>query len=330
MDDLLSIAIQTMFTDVEFVDNIIDVSSLLNKLKITLRKPVTRWFASASYDTNIIVWNILTGEIIRKLNGQMCALCSLQLFDGRILSGGEDNDLIVWEMDKEDPTDTWKGHNEAVRCIIQISDGTIITSGHENTIRLWNPNSGACLRTFSHHSGYVITVVQIDSDLVASGGSGDFKIMLWNPHTCTKKMSLEGHQNEVDALLVLQDGRLASAGWDCTIRLWNITTGECTNVLQGHSRMIRGLAQLANGTLVSGGDDRSIRLWDVETGVGEELEDNSINNRSCVNCVLAVKDDTFLTGGDGSEVHLWSASKRKCLRVYKEHTAPIWSVSLLK
>ena len=77
---------------------------------------------------------------------------------------------------------------------------------------------------------------------------------------------LEGHGDEVTALAVLPDGRLASGVGDKTIRLWNAATGAESARLEGHRGKVRALAVLPDGRLASGADDRTIRLWDAATG----------------------------------------------------------------
>ena len=46
--------------------------------------------------------------------------------------------------------------------------------------------------------------------------------------------SLAGHSNSVYALAVLQNGYLATGGFDKTIKIWNTDTGGLIRTLTGH------------------------------------------------------------------------------------------------
>ena len=73
--------------------------------------------------------------------------------------------------------------------------------------------------------------------------------------------TLEGHEDFVCSLAVLEDGRLASGSDDCTIKIWDLAIGACVATLEGHDDAVRSLAVLEGGRLASGSDDWTIRTW---------------------------------------------------------------------
>ncbi|MFZ9754108.1 MAG: hypothetical protein ACO3B3_11225, partial [Cyanobium sp.] len=93
-------------------------------------------------------------------------------------------------------------------------------------------------------------------------GSDDNTIRLWDPASGSCSTVFQGHQDYVNALVVLSDGRLASGSRDQTIRLWDPASGSCSAVFQGHQGYVNALVVLGDGRLASGSGDNTIRLWD--------------------------------------------------------------------
>ena len=93
-----------------------------------------------------------------------------------------------------------------------------------------------------------------------------------------KHLILEGHTQEIRALVWSPDGNLLATGSDDqTVRLWDIITGECLYIFEGHTAGIHSLVWSQNGdTIASSSDDKTIKLWDISTG--QCLHTWSVNN----------------------------------------------------
>ena len=74
--------------------------------------------------------------------------------------------------------------------------------------------------------------------------------------------TLEGHEDIVFSLAVLEGGRLASGSADHTIKVWDLATRACLATLEGHEGTVWCLAVLEGGRLASGSDDHKIKIWD--------------------------------------------------------------------
>ena len=75
--------------------------------------------------------------------------------------------------------------------------------------------------------------------------------------------NLTGHHGDVNQVIFLSDGRLASCSDDTTIKVWDVVRGQELFTLKGHTGMICAMAILINGWLASGSGDSTIRLWDL-------------------------------------------------------------------
>ena len=147
--------------------------------------------------------------------------------------------------------------------------------------------------------GGPVRALAVMGPLLASAGF-DQAIILWDPGSGRARRVIRWHQGAVNALVVLADGRLASAGEDARIAIWG--AGETPEqVLTGHSEPVAGLAA-APGLLASAAWDGTVRLWDLGTGTARVLEGHQGN----VNAVAVSGGAVHSTGQDGT-LRRWDA-----------------------
>ena len=73
--------------------------------------------------------------------------------------------------------------------------------------------------------------------------------------------SLEGHENTISSLKLLNNSLLVSSSWDQTAKIWNLRTKSCVFTLKGHKNIIWDVIQLNSGDLATCSSDMSIIVW---------------------------------------------------------------------
>lgn len=109
-------------------------------------------------------------------------LCLAVLTKGKVVSGGEDCAIRVWDVDnntQEEPS--LLGHTQAVTCIYVYNE-IIISGSLDNTVRVWNVKKRQQVgNAFEGHTSGVSCVAVFEGKIIS--GSYDQTIRVWNIQT---------------------------------------------------------------------------------------------------------------------------------------------------
>jgi len=247
-----------------------------------------------------------------------------QLENGKIISGGWDNLIIIWDKDKSGcyiEKQRIKDKKPITKIVSLTNNRFAFTS--DNRIRIMiqknlkenisqkneeqnNDNKiGALDDVFddldfnqdveydkdeenefiicfqlTKHIGRVRAMIQLESGYLLSGSGEMGKkkesiIIVWRPNDLDGfyyVQTLHGHKSDINGLIELKDGRIASSSKDRTIRIWksfntvdknnhNVINFEVNEILSEYQHGIYGLIQLDDGRIVSSTSEFSLIVW---------------------------------------------------------------------
>jgi F-box and WD-40 domain protein CDC4 len=136
---------------------------------------------SGSYDCNVRVWKISTGEVLLRLQGHSQKVYSVVLDTqrNRCISGSMDNMVKVWSLETGACLFTLEGHTSLVG-LLDLSHERLVSAAADCTLRIWDPETGQCKSKLCAHTG-AITCFQHDGQKVISGS--DRTLKMWNVKT---------------------------------------------------------------------------------------------------------------------------------------------------
>ena len=141
------------------------------------------------------------------------------------------------------------------------------------------------------HGGPVRALAISPDGTQAISGSFDTSAIRWSLTRNVAEQVMRFHDNAVNAVAWLKDGRIVTAGADAHIAIWTPGKPDPDTVLDGHSGPIVGLAVSPDGQwLASASWDHTVRLWPLAGGAPRVLEGNAQN----VNGVAFTPDGTQL------------------------------------
>jgi cytochrome c len=156
------------------------------------------------------------------------------------------------------------------------------------------------------HGGPVRALAISPDGQTAVTGSFDSTAIRWSLTRNAAEQVLRFHADAVNAIVLLRDGRAATAGADGRIAVWPAGNAQPDAVLEGHTAPIAALAVSGDGaTLASASWDQTIRLWPLAGGAARVLEGHTQN----VNGVAFAPDGSALVSVSYDQsVRIWPLS----------------------
>jgi small GTP-binding protein len=227
--------------------------------------------ASSSYDKTIRLWNPLTGEHLRTLQGHADQVIgAVWSPDGEVLASCSlDKTIRLWNPLTGEHLRTLQGRSNSIYCLAWSPDGTLLAgdAGGTPIIHLWNPLTGEHLSTLKGETDPIYCLAWSPDGTLLAAGSPNATICLWNPLTGKHLSTLKGHTGAIHCLAWSPDGSiLASGSFDNTICLWNPLDGSLIHILEGHTGQICGISfSWKHQIFASISQDSSVRIWNTDT-----------------------------------------------------------------
>ena len=190
----------------------------------------SNYFASASNDSKIKIWDYYKRECISTLKGHVdCILSLILLKNKNLCSGSADLTIRIWDWTQNKCVSILKGHTRWVKCVLELDNGVIVSGSDDKTIKLWENEFN--FKTLEEHAHSVRTFCQINKKYFASG-SFDYTIKIWEIDSWTCVQTLYGHEHNIICLVSLiyqnENGNeengsnqlIASCSNDKSIKIW--------------------------------------------------------------------------------------------------------------
>lgn len=247
------------------------------------------------------------------------------------------------------------GHDLSVTCVALSSDERTIYSGSkDNSVVQWDAETGQKVvlrpkwsreqaavqggsrkKNQSHCSEVLSVAVTCDNKYLVSGGR-DCKIRVFDTRIGEEIKVLSGHRDAVTSLCFQTGGSasaaaaatgsssssvyaLFSGSLDRCVKHWDLSEMGYIETLFGHQDGVNCVVSGVDGNRpLTGGSDHSVRLWRVQ----EESHLVYRGQRSIVDTLCALTQESFVSGDENGSVCLWKVSqKRPMVEINMAHGA---------
>ncbi|PAV14648.1 WD40 domain containing protein [Pyrrhoderma noxium] len=273
--------------------------------------PGGEFIASGSTDGSIYFWNVLNGELVKKLKLPNPVISiSFSPVNEKLIAFGSGDEVQVWDVTNDEYVIIGNHMALVVSVVFSPSDGKLVASGAwDQTIRIWDVEcKKSVVGPLMGHANLVTSIAYSRDGTRLVSGSADETVRIWNPETGQLLSTLNGHSSWVLSVAYSFDGsRIVSGSGDKTILVWNSQNGEIVGEpITGHGGWLNSVCFSPDGErIVSGSDGNIARVWDSRTG--QPLFPPFSGHTGVVSSVCFFPDGRhFATGSYDGTIRIWT------------------------
>jgi cytochrome c len=280
---------------------------------------MTRWLGA------VLILALATGSAMAQLRGHGGPVRALAVSaDGQqALSGSFDSTAILWSLNDDAAEKVLRFHDGAVNAVAILGADRIATAGEDRRIAIWSVGSDQPNSIVEGHEGPIAALAVSPDGAWLASASWDHTVRLW-PLRSGDARVLTGHQDNVNGVAFLPDGRVVSAGYDATLRIW--PAGDGSPLVVSLPSPLNSVAVSPDGEIATAGADGKVYFVGP---TGERRGEVAAQSSPIV--ALAISRDGNLVAASGirGSVAILERDTHTLARTLVGPGLPVWSVAFL-
>ncbi|KAM3330776.1 hypothetical protein ACQJBY_027111 [Aegilops geniculata] len=194
------------------------------------------FFISGSTDCTVKVWDpsLRGSELRATLRGHTRTVRAISSDRGKIVSGGDDQSVIVWDKQAFKLLEELKGHDAPVTSVRMLSGERVLTASHDGTVKMWDVRTDTCVATVGRCQSAVLCMEYDDSTGILAAAGRDVLAHVWDIRSSKQMFKLQGHTKWIRSMRMTGETIITGSD-DWTARVWSLTRGTCDAVLACHA-----------------------------------------------------------------------------------------------
>lgn len=266
--------------------------------------------ASGSYDRSIILWDIHSGEMLRRISGLDEGLDRIIFSpDGKAIASDDSESVKLWNPHDGSLISTLKPLS---RAFAFTPEGHLLAETHHGKLVIWDVQRQKIIQRLEHRFEFLESAdLSADGSMLAITDLGSIQILNAATgqvlHTLTvSKEQLEKEKLgalDIEEVVFSPDGHTIAAVCFMVVRFWDTRSGNYLGIKQDdYSYLLSVAFSPDSSTIAFGGRDGSIFLRN------DESTKKLVAHQEWVRCLTFSPDGSLLaSGGCDNAVRLWNA-----------------------
>ncbi|GAV78180.1 WD40 domain-containing protein/DENN domain-containing protein/dDENN domain-containing protein/uDENN domain-containing protein/SBF2 domain-containing protein [Cephalotus follicularis] len=225
-------------------------------------------FISGSTDCLVKIWDpsLRGSELRATLKGHTRTVRAISSDRGKVVSGSDDQSILVWDKQTSQLLEELKGHEAQVSCVRMLSGERVLTAAHDGTVKMWDVRTDTCVATVGRCTSAVLCMEYDDSTGVLAAAGRDAIANIWDIRAGKQIHKLLGHTKWIRSIRMVGDTVITGSD-DWTARVWSVSRGTCDAVLACHAGPILSVEySVTDKGIITGSTDGLLRFWENEEG----------------------------------------------------------------
>ncbi|XP_024518570.1 DENN domain and WD repeat-containing protein SCD1 isoform X2 [Selaginella moellendorffii] len=225
-------------------------------------------FISGSADCTLKIWDptVRGSEFRATLEGHTATIRAISSDKLRIVSGGDDTLVLIWDKATSQNSMKLDGHREKISCVRMLSEERVLSASHDGTVKMWDARTDACVANVGQSSSAILCMDYDDTTRILAAAGMDGVVKVWDVRAGKQVHMLLGHKKWIRTLRMVKD-TIVTGSDDWTARVWSVSQGSCDAVLACHAGGITCVEYSATDDgIITGSADGLVRIWEYQNG----------------------------------------------------------------
>lgn len=187
---------------------------------------------SGSYDTKIICWNEVDGQLIRTYNGHTGPVNALYVFDSSLYSAGQERIVLRWHIENGNIETVFPEHHDQTIWCFAFEPDSLYSGSIDTTVIRWDLNSSSRQFTYFGRNIKLRSLVLWKYFVVTGGDNLVIRIQDKSTTSVSPIEIISGHSTGIGCMIVQNDTLFSGSG-DSTIRRRSLINFEQVKVYFG-------------------------------------------------------------------------------------------------
>lgn len=242
------------------------------------------FFISGSTDCMVKIWDpsLRGSELRATLRGHTRPIRAISSDRNKVVSGSDDQSVIVWDKQTSQLLEELKGHDAPVSGVRMLSGERVLTASHDGTVKMWDVRTDTCVATVGRCSSAVLCMEYDDSTGILAAAGRDVVANIWDIRAGRQMHKLAGHTKWIRSIRMAGDTVLTGSD-DWTARMWSLSRGSCDAVLACHAGPILCVEYSPSDKgIITGSADGLMRFWENEEGSIKCVKNVTVHSSSII------------------------------------------------
>lgn len=141
-------------------------------------------------------------------------------------------------------------HDKGIFTFVKLSNNRMASGSADGSLKIWKEGNTKSVFSFLVFKKKMITsIVEIpNKEMIAVAGNYN-TIPIYSIQSGKLIYTLQGHENYIAEIIMMNDGRLLSSSFDKCLRVWDLEQGQCDFLLKDVFSVPRFMVQISDDTV---------------------------------------------------------------------------------